>query len=165
VLCGGLMSAAPEGPRYDGGGSNLALHEACDNTADFLHRPADQRWLLRIMRRPLFGGAAVLTLRRMAVSITRIVVEAEFVSGCLEAILDGPAPSFHIDQNRNRGGGGAPRGELGFGRSRWIASEVGQAVEHDTGHFDGIRRVRGRVGNHALPEGTAHCGQGISKGR
>ena len=28
--------------------------------------------------------------------------------------------------------------ELDFGHSRWIASEVGQAVEHGTRHFDGI---------------------------
>src|SRR3954453_1866338 len=55
--------------------------------------------------------------------------------------------------------------QLDFGHSRWIASEVGQAVQHGAWHFDGIRRVRGRVGNHALPQDTAHCGQGISEGR
>src|SRR4051795_3312312 len=49
--------------------------------------------------------------------------------------------------------------QLDFGHSRWIASEVGQAVQHGAWHFDGIRRVRGRVGNHALPQDTAHCGR------
>ena len=28
--------------------------------------------------------------------------------------------------------------ELGFGHLRWITSELGQAVEHGTRHFDGI---------------------------
>jgi hypothetical protein len=28
--------------------------------------------------------------------------------------------------------------ELDFGHSRWIASEVGQSVQHGTRHFDGI---------------------------
>src|SRR3954447_23896941 len=28
--------------------------------------------------------------------------------------------------------------QLGFGHSRWIASELGQAVEHGTRYFDGI---------------------------
>ena len=41
------------------------------------------------------------------------VVEAQFVFGHLEAVLDGPAPSFHSDQHRNRRAGGAPGGEKG----------------------------------------------------
>jgi hypothetical protein len=28
--------------------------------------------------------------------------------------------------------------QLDFGHSRWIASEVGQSVQHGTRHFDGI---------------------------
>src|SRR4051794_38715480 len=42
-----------------------------------------------------------------------VVVETEFVFGSLEAILNGPALSFDIDQHRNRGTGGAPGGEEG----------------------------------------------------
>jgi hypothetical protein len=53
LLRGNLMSAAPEGPRDDGGGFDMALRQACDNTADFLHRPADQRRLLWIIVRLL----------------------------------------------------------------------------------------------------------------
>src|SRR3954449_9759547 len=41
------------------------------------------------------------------------VVEAQFVFGHLEAVLDGPSPSFHSDQHRNRRAGGAPGGEKG----------------------------------------------------
>ena len=42
-----------------------------------------------------------------------VVVETEFVFGRLEAVLDGPALSFHSDQHRNRRAGGAPGGEEG----------------------------------------------------
>src|SRR4051795_3723528 len=42
-----------------------------------------------------------------------VVVEAEFVFGRLEAVLDGPALSFNGDQYRNRRAGGAPGGEEG----------------------------------------------------
>src|SRR3954469_13625188 len=119
------MGAAPEGPRDNGGGFDPALRQACDDAADFLHRPADQRRLLRIIVRLLFGGAEVLALRRMAASMAKasmtsekcrcqpcqacpgesrgtglVVVETEFVFGRLEAVLDGPAPSFHSDQHR-----------------------------------------------------------------
>src|SRR4051794_13043978 len=69
LLCGGLMGAAPDGPGDDGSGFDVALRQARDDTADFLHRPADQRRPLRIIVRLLFGGAAVLAWRRMAASI------------------------------------------------------------------------------------------------
>src|SRR3954454_21353424 len=71
------MGAAPEGPYDDGGGFDLALRQACDNTADFLHRPADQHRLVRIIRRLLFGGAAVLAWRRMAASIAKASMTSE----------------------------------------------------------------------------------------
>src|SRR3954447_6328028 len=71
------MGAAPEGPRDDGGGFDPALRQACDNTADFLHRPADQHRLLRIIRRLLFGGAAVLARRRMAALMAKASMTSE----------------------------------------------------------------------------------------
>src|SRR5215211_5991820 len=71
------MGAAPEGPSDDGGGLDSALCQARNNPADFLHRPADQRRLLRIIRRRLFGGAAVLALRRMAASIAKASMTSE----------------------------------------------------------------------------------------
>src|SRR5215217_8128426 len=71
------MGAAPEGPCDDGGGFDLALRQACNNTADFLHRPADQHRLLRIIRRVLFGGAGVLAWRRMAASIAKASMTSE----------------------------------------------------------------------------------------
>src|SRR3954454_23660925 len=42
-----------------------------------------------------------------------VVIETEFVFGRLEAVLDGPALSFHSDQHRDRRAGGAPGGEKG----------------------------------------------------
>src|SRR5215218_4506263 len=77
LLRGGLMGAAPEGPRDNGGGFNPALRKACDDAADFLHRPADQWRLLRIIGRRLFGGAAVLALRRMAASMAKASMTSE----------------------------------------------------------------------------------------
>src|SRR3954468_24633792 len=71
------MGAAPEGPYDDGGGFDLALRQACDNTADFLHRPADQHRLVRIIRRLLFGGAGMLALWRMAASIAKASMTSE----------------------------------------------------------------------------------------
>src|SRR4051812_8170246 len=76
-LCGGLMGAAPQGPCNDGGGLDLALGQAHGDTADFLHRPADQRRLLRIIRRLLFGGAGVLAWRRMAAIIAKASMTSE----------------------------------------------------------------------------------------
>src|SRR4051812_31524034 len=98
------MGAAPQGPRDNGGGVDLAFGQARGNTADFLHRPADQHRLLRIIGRLLFGGAGVLAWRRMAAIMAKasmtsetcryqppgpglVVVEAEFVFGGLEAVL------------------------------------------------------------------------------
>src|SRR5919107_576062 len=46
-----------------------------------------------------------------------------FVLGRLEAILNGPALSFDIDQHRNRGTGGAPGGEEGQGAIGDIAAD------------------------------------------
>src|SRR3954454_13241667 len=65
------MGAAPQGPGDDGGGSDVALRQARSNMADFLHRPADQRRLLRIIGRRLFWGAGMWPLRRMAASIAK----------------------------------------------------------------------------------------------
>ena len=42
-----------------------------------------------------------------------IMVEAEFVLGCLEAFLDPPACSFHADQSVDRRAVRAPGGEIG----------------------------------------------------
>src|SRR3954452_24053362 len=47
-----------------------------------------------------------------------VVVEAEFVFGRLEAVLDRPAPSFDTDQRLDRGAGGAPGDEEGQGAIR-----------------------------------------------
>ena len=74
---GGLMGASPEGPGDDSGGFDLAFCQARGDTADFLHRPADQRRFLRIIRRLLFGGAAVLAVRRMAASIAKASMTSE----------------------------------------------------------------------------------------
>src|SRR3954453_18355443 len=71
------MGAAPEGPRDNGGGFDLAPGQACDDTADFLHRPADQHRLLRVIPRRLFGGAGVLAWRRMAASIAKASMTSE----------------------------------------------------------------------------------------
>src|SRR3954451_18363912 len=71
------MGAAPQGPGDDGGGLDLALPQAAGNPADFLHRPADQRRFLRIIPRLLFGGAAMLDLTRMAVSIAKASMTRE----------------------------------------------------------------------------------------
>ena len=60
------MGAAPQGPGDNGGGLYLASGQARGSQADFLYRLSDQRRLLRIIRRLLFGGAAVLALARMA---------------------------------------------------------------------------------------------------
>src|SRR3954466_7209468 len=71
------MGAAPEGPGDNGSGFDPALRQACDNTADFLHRPADQRRLLRIICRLLFGGADVLAWRRMAAIMAKASMTSE----------------------------------------------------------------------------------------
>src|SRR5215211_1065277 len=71
------MGAALQGPGDDGGGLDVALRQARGNPADFLHRPADQWRLLRIIRRLLFGGARVLALRRMEASIAKASITSE----------------------------------------------------------------------------------------
>src|SRR5919112_6526512 len=77
LLGGGLMGAAPEGPGDDGGGLDLALRQAASYSSDFLHRPADQWRLLRIIVRLLFWGADVLALRRMAASMAKASMTSE----------------------------------------------------------------------------------------
>src|SRR6185369_8051996 len=77
LLRNGLMGAAPEGPRDNGGGFDAALRQAHGDPADFLHRPADQWRLLRIIVRLLFGGAAVLAWRRMAPSMAKASMTSE----------------------------------------------------------------------------------------
>src|SRR5690349_18882427 len=71
------MGTAPEGPGDDGGGLDVALCQARGDTADFLHRPIDQRRFLRSIVRLLFGGADVLALRRMAASIAKASMTSE----------------------------------------------------------------------------------------
>src|SRR3954468_18642238 len=71
------MGAAPQGSCNDGGGFDLALGQAHGDTADFLHRPADQRRLVRIIRRLLFGGAGVLAWRRMAAIMAKASMTSE----------------------------------------------------------------------------------------
>src|SRR3954466_13229732 len=71
------MGAAPEGPGDGGGGLDLALRQVRSNTADFLHRPADQHRLLRIIRRLLFGGAGVLAWRRTAALMEKASMTSE----------------------------------------------------------------------------------------
>src|SRR5215213_10673502 len=71
------MGAAPEGSCDDGGGLDLASGQARNDTADFLHRPADQGWLLRLIVRRLFGGADMLAWRRMAASIAKASMTSE----------------------------------------------------------------------------------------
>src|SRR3954454_15485364 len=71
------MGAVPEGPSDDGGRFDLALRQARSNLVDFLHRPADQRWLLRITRGRLFGDAGVLILARMAARIAKVSMTRE----------------------------------------------------------------------------------------
>src|ERR687894_785443 len=77
LLGGGLVGAAPQGPGDDGGGFDLALPQARGNPADFLHRPAHQRRLLRIIVRLLFGSAGVLAWRRIAASIAKASMTSE----------------------------------------------------------------------------------------
>src|SRR5690349_316945 len=77
LLRGGLMGAAPEGPGDNLGGLDLALRQAASNASDFLHRPADQPRLLRIILRRLFGGVAMLAWRRMAASIAKASMTSE----------------------------------------------------------------------------------------
>src|SRR3954447_19616038 len=77
LLCGGLMGSAPQGPCDDGGGLDLASGQTRSNPADFLHRPADQWRLLRIIGRLLFGGAGMLALRRMAASMAKASMTSE----------------------------------------------------------------------------------------
>ena len=58
-------------------GSIWRCAQARSNPADFLHRPADQGRLLRIISRLLFGGADVLALWRMAASIAKASMTSE----------------------------------------------------------------------------------------
>src|SRR4051794_9742058 len=71
------MGAAPQRPCNDGGGLDLASGQTRSNTTDFLHRPADQWRLLRIIRRLLFGGAGVLAWRRMAAIMAKASMTSE----------------------------------------------------------------------------------------
>src|SRR4051794_19514600 len=71
------MGAAPQGPRDNGGGFGLASGQARGKTTDFLHRPADQHRLLRIIVRLLFGGAGMLALRRMATLMAKASMTSE----------------------------------------------------------------------------------------
>ena len=98
LLCGGLVCAAPEGAGDDGGGLDLALRQACGDTADFLYRPADQPRLLRIIVRLLFGGAGVLAWRRMAASIAKASMTSETCrcQPCQERVLLWSRPSSFL---------------------------------------------------------------------
>src|SRR3954447_6336548 len=98
LLGGGLMGAAPEGPGDDGGGFDPAVRQACGDPADFLYRPVDQRWLLRIIRRRLFGGAGVLAFCRMAASIAEPRMPSETCRGqpCQERVSLWSRPSSFL---------------------------------------------------------------------
>src|SRR3954465_8820569 len=71
------MGSAPQGPCDDGGGLDLASGQTRSNPADFLHRPADQHRLVRIIRRLLFGGAGVLALWRVGASMAKASMTSE----------------------------------------------------------------------------------------
>src|SRR4051794_7022567 len=71
------MGASLEGPGNNGGGFDLRVRQAGGDPADFLHRPSDQRRLLRIIVRLLFGGAGLLALRWMAASIAKASMTSE----------------------------------------------------------------------------------------
>ena len=124
------MGAAPEGPCDNVGGLDLALRQAASNSADFLHRPADQPRLWRIIVRLLFAGEGVglatdggqhckgqhdeRDVPVPAVPGTGlVVVEAQLVFGRLEAVLNGPAPALDCHQGFPSGPGGAPGSEKG----------------------------------------------------
>lgn len=59
-FCFGLMGSSPDGPCDDFGGLDLALGQFCGDTANFLHRPVDQRLRLLSARWFVFGGGAAL---------------------------------------------------------------------------------------------------------
>src|SRR5829696_7197274 len=126
------MGAAPEGPCDNVGGFDPALRQARSNSADFLHRPADQHRLLRSIVRLLFGGAGVLALRRMAASIAKASMTSETCrcQPCQERVslwsrpssflavsklssMAQRCPSSYSDQHLDWGAGGAPGGEKG----------------------------------------------------
>src|SRR3954466_1595637 len=106
------MGAAPEGPCDDGGGLDLASGQTRSNTADFLHRPADQHRLLRIIRRLLFGGAVVFALQRMAASIAKASMTSETCrcQPCQERVSLWSRLSSFLAVSVNRRGIGTPIG-------------------------------------------------------
>ncbi len=55
-LCGSLVGAAPEGPGDDVGGVDASLCEALSYPADFLDRPANERWGVLAVGRLVFFG-------------------------------------------------------------------------------------------------------------
>src|SRR3954451_7160273 len=104
-----------------------------------------------------------------------VVVEAEFVFGRLEAVLDRPAPSFHSDQYRNRRAGEAPGGEKGQGTIRDGAADQ-QASGPKTGQglvvFGGLKIGQFEIGPVEQPLALAAApgrqtmpGGGIERGR
>src|SRR4029078_7067197 len=88
VWGGCWVGAAPKGPCDNGGGFDVALRQTRGDPADFLYRPADQRSLLRIIRREFLGGAGVLAFCGRAASITKASMTSETCRGqpCQERV-------------------------------------------------------------------------------
>src|ERR671917_1922901 len=118
LLSGGLVGAAPQRPGDDDGGFDLAVRQARGNPADFLHRPADQRRLLRIIRRLLFGGVGVLVWRRMAASIAKASMTSETwrCQPCQErvSLWAGPGSFFAVSHASSMAPRGPPIQKRGF---------------------------------------------------
>src|SRR3954454_10032188 len=71
-----------------------------------------------------------------------VVIETEFVFGRLEAVLDGPALSFHSDQHRDRRAGGAPSGEGGQVAISDIAADQKAVLQRAWADRVGLRAYR-----------------------
>ena len=121
------MGASPAWPNDNVTRFDALLSQPDDNAADFLDGPADQ---FRGLAQALFGGRGIGTgadgrqhregqhdERDMPVPAMPgaglVVVEAEFIPGGLEAVLDGPATSFHPDQGFDGRAGRTTGGEEG----------------------------------------------------
>jgi len=107
-----------------------ALSEPNGDAADFLDRPPDQSAVVGD-RFLLFGGGMAFARCRISAimakaSMTRetwpmpavpgaglVVIELQLVLGGLEAVLDGPAMAFDLDQRGDVGPGRAPGREEG----------------------------------------------------
>ena len=125
------MGAAPEGPRDNGGGFDLALRQARKQHGGFPAPTSGSAAALADHRQAAFWGRGRVGLAAdggqhgkgqhderdvpmpAVPGAGLVVVETEFVFGRLEAVLDGPAPAFDRHQGFHSGPGGAPGGEKG----------------------------------------------------